>query len=154
MLTEGPGLEGLRNPCRKGKRGCRVTRQSGLPQGRHQLETGIAVKLFRHGKIGQRDIVIRAVAASGPRLGCLNQITPVVRSSPWPDEELIDALLCGLAVLRHVSLPIRTKMTSRRIVPARPGQSLDPSQGSHSPRKTRQNAASAALRNAIGVRDI
>ena len=50
-------------------------------------------------EIGQRDIVVCAVSTSSPRLGCLYQITPVVRSSTGPGKELIDALLCGLGVL-------------------------------------------------------
>ncbi len=74
------------------------------------------MKFFRHGEVGQRGVVVCAVFAAGPGLGCLYQIAPVIRPSAGPIEELIDALLCGFGVTRHGSLPILTRVASHAIV--------------------------------------
>jgi len=84
VLAEGSGLEGLRDPGGKRERRSGVSATARLPQRRHQMQAGIAVKLFRHRQIGQRGIVVRTIPASSPHLGAFHQIAPVVRSSTGP----------------------------------------------------------------------
>ncbi len=120
MLAEGPRRQRLHNPRRKPERRCRVSGRSGFLQRRHQVQTRIAVKFFRHREISQRRIVFRAVPALGPCLCGVDQITPVVGSPSGPAKELIDARPCGFGVLGHVSLPILARVMARRIVTSCP----------------------------------
>src|SRR5712671_5989218 len=92
------------------------------------MEARIAMILFRHREGRERCIVIRAIPASGPHLCGFHQITPIVRPPPRAGRKLIDALLCGLSVLGHVSLLILA-----RVLPDRDpltGRSFDPNQRS------------------------
>src|SRR6185369_9123039 len=85
---------------------------------------------FRHRQIGKSGIEVPAIPASRPDFGGFNQIAPVVRASTGAVEELIDALLCGFGVLRHVSLPILRRGAGSSDRAPRPIHSIDPSQGS------------------------
>ena len=151
MLAEGPRRQGLRQPCRQGKRSCRIASRGRFPQGSHQLQARIAVELLGHGEIGQRRVVFCAVSTVGPRLCGIHEFAPVVCPSPGAGKKLIDALLCGLGVLGHVSLPVPAMAMPDRDPP--PGRSFDPSQRScildARLLPTTQNAAFSPIKTSI-----
>src|SRR5260370_3789668 len=115
------------------------------------MNARIAMNLFHYREVRQRRVAFRAVPALGPRLCAFHEFTPVICPPSGAGKELIDALLCGLVVVGHVSLSRLCEVDglSNR-APLLP-RSLDSSQWSHSlATNSRQPTANAELRDAIG----
>ena len=105
ILAKRAGKQGARDAPAQGCSRVRVIGRSMLAQRRHQLVTGIGMKLLGRRHLGERRFERCPIArAVGPGVGQLHQVAPLIGSRSRTRKEPVDAHGVTACIPRHLKL--------------------------------------------------